>query len=86
MGFNTIWIKDDFSFEDLKRQCWSGAIDTLRTIEEHKKEDLFMTILEDMYMEYIPTLTEINDFLWFEDDDIFEMLEINVETEGNKNE
>lgn len=81
MGFNSIWVKDEFTFEDLKRHCWSGAIDTLKIIEEHNKEDLFMTILEDMHIEYIPTLTEINDFLWFSDDDIFEMLEINVKKE-----
>ena len=79
MGFNSIWVKEEISFEDLKEQCWSGAIDTLKTIEEHEKEDLFMAILEEMFIDNIPTLTEINDFLWFEDDEIFEMLEINVE-------
>ena len=81
MGFNSIWVKDEFTFEDLKRQCWSGAIDTLKTIEGNSKEDLFMAILEEMYSEHIPTMTEVNDFLWFEDDEIFEMLEINVKKE-----
>ena len=74
-----MWIKEEYTFQDLKEQCWSGAIDTLKTIEEHGKEDLFMSILEEIYQEEIPTMTEINDFLWFEDDDIFEMLEIIIE-------
>ena len=65
-GFNTIWVKDELSFEDLKRQCWSGAIDTLRIIEEHKKEDLFMDILSDIFGNDYPTLTTVNDFLWFD--------------------
>ena len=74
-----MWIKEEYTFQDLKNQCWSGAIDTLEIIEEHEKEDLFMSILEEIYQEEIPTMTEINDFLWFQDDDIFEMLEIPIE-------
>lgn len=68
-------IKKDYDFNDLKKNSWSGAIDTLETIEENEKEEELMTLLENTF-EDVPTETEVNDFLWFEDDFIFEELEI----------
>lgn len=77
-------IKKDYNFNDLKDNCWSGAIDTLETIEENEKEEELMALLEDTF-EDVPTETEVNDFLWFEDDFIFEELEIIREMQKNEN-
>lgn len=33
-------IKKDYNFNDLKENSWSGAIDTLETIEENEFEEL----------------------------------------------
>lgn len=74
-----MYIKDDYSFEDLMRHCWSGAIDTLKTIEENNMEEELMQLLADSFWNEIPTMTEVNDFLWFEDEYIFETLGINEE-------
>lgn len=74
----SIWVKDDFTFDDLKGKCWSGAINTLETIEELEKETELMQFLEVVFENEIPTLTEINDFLWFDDEFIFENLEIEI--------
>lgn len=71
-------IKKDFNFDDLKENSWSGAIDTLETIEEKRKEEELMQLLEYTF-EDVPTETEVNDFLWFNDDFIFEELGIEVE-------
>lgn len=68
-------IKKDYNFNDLKNNSWSGAVDTLETIEENEKEEELMTLLENTF-EDVPTETEVNDFLWFEDDFIFEELGI----------
>lgn len=68
-------IKKDYNFNDLKKNSWSGAIDTLETIEENEKEEELMTLLENIF-EDMPTETEVNDFLWFDDDFIFEELGI----------
>lgn len=68
-------IKKDYNFNDLKKNSWSGAIDTLETIEENEKEEELMTLLENTF-EDVPTETEVNDFLWFDDDFIFEELGI----------
>lgn len=71
-------IKKDYNFNDLKKNSWSGAIDTLETIEENEKEEELMALLENTF-EDVPTETEVNDFLWFDDDFIFEELGIEVE-------
>lgn len=74
-----MYIKDDYSFEDLTRHCWSGAIDTLKTIEENNMEEELIQLLDENFWNEIPTMTEVNDFLWFEDEYIFETLGINEE-------
>lgn len=71
-------IKKDYDFEDLKRNSWSGAINTLEKIEENEKEEELMELLECTF-EDVPSDTEVNDFLWFDDDFIFEELGIKGE-------
>lgn len=70
-------IKKEYDFEDLKNECWSGAIATLEKIEKEEKEDDFMNLLFECFVG-VPSITEINDFLWFEDDYIFENLKIEI--------
>ena len=79
-------IKKDCSFSELQETCWRGAVDTLNTISKHDKEDEFMQYLEEVFSGDIPTETEVNDFLWFEDDAIFEALDINLEDEEEPEE
>ena len=69
-----MYIKEDYDFNDLMDNCWSGAEETLKVIEENGKEDAFMELLEMTFTE--PTMTEVNDYLRFEDDSIFEDLGI----------
>lgn len=62
-------------FRTLKNNSWSGALDTLNDIEEADKEDELMYLLEEVvFAEKTPTETEVNDFLWFERDYIYESL------------
>ena len=69
---------DFYEFSDLSENCWSGAIQTLDTITEHDKEDDLMQLLEELFYDGIE-LTELNDFLWFDSDYIFECLGIEQE-------
>ena len=71
-------IKKDYDFEDLKRNSWSGAINTLEKIEENEKEEELMQLLEYTF-EDVPSETEVNDFLWFDDNFIFGELGIKEE-------
>lgn len=58
-------------FRTLKNNSWSGALDTLKDIEEADKEDELMYFLEEIFADTTPTETEVNDFLWFERDYIY---------------
>lgn len=75
---NTIIIQKELDFYDLLEECWSGAISTLETIEKNNKEEEFMDLLSEMNRS---TLTEINDFLCFNDTYIFDCLGIDTEEE-----
>lgn len=75
-----MFIKQDMGFGDLMENCWSGALDTLITIEEHDKEEELMEFLINEFTG-IPELTEINDLLWFESDFVFETLRISESDE-----
>ena len=43
--------------------------------DEHKEEEL-ISLLNEVFFEQQPDITEINDYLWFESDDIYEYLGI----------
>ena len=72
-------IKNEYDFDDLLKNCWSGAIYTLEKIEKADKEEELMQFLREEFSNEIPSMTEVNDFLWFEDSFIFEQLGIGKE-------
>lgn len=76
-----MYIKKEYDFNDLKNNSWSGAINTINTIEEYNKENALMDLLEELFFDSIPDETQINDFLWFDSDYIFETLGIKKEEE-----
>lgn len=81
-----MWIKQEYDYNDLKENSWSGAVNTLRRIEEANKEEELMNFLENIFNENIPTDTEVNDILWFEPEMIYESLGITEEDETEEDE
>ena len=75
----TITVKQEMNFEDLKNNCWSGALNTLSRIEEEGKEEELIMLLEEITDN--PSITTINDILWFDDEFIFKNLGIIEEEE-----
>lgn len=73
-------IKEVNDFYQLKDELWSGALDTMQIIEDNDKQNELMTLLEDIFYE-ATDLIKINDYLWFDRDDILEQLDINEEEE-----
>lgn len=70
---------------DIRTDCWSGAIDTLNELTSDEIDQL-ESMIEDMYLDDVPTDTDINDFIWFERDTIAEWLGYeNFETIMDKN-
>lgn len=79
-------ICKEVDFYELKENSWSGAIETLNTVEEWGMEDDLMYFLEEVFNGETPTETEVNDFLRFEDEYIFETLGINAEEDEESEE
>lgn len=80
----TITVKQEMDFNDLVNNCWSGAIDTLQVIEKNGKEDELIMLLEEVTDN--PSMTTINDILWFDDEFIFKNLGIIEEEEEEEEE
>ena len=76
-------IKKEYnSFYEIEEMAWAGACNTLSSIVDADKEDEFMQLLEDVFADReTPTQTEVNDFIWFETDFIFEHL--GLDEDGN---
>ena len=64
--------KEINGFYELADMVWSGAIDTIADIQDANKENEFMDFLEMVFCDDVPTDTEVNDFIWFERDYIYE--------------
>ena len=73
----TLEVKAEFDEYELKNQLWSGAEDTMQRIIDEDKASTFFAILSDLYIDELPTLTQINDLLRFEEDQVFEWCGIN---------
>ena len=72
-------IAREYNFNDLYENSWNGAINTLDTIIKNDMENELMEHLEEIFDNQIPTETEVNDYLWFESDYIYECLGIDLE-------
>ena len=63
--------------------AWSGAVDTKERIIQEGKADEFDNLIEELYPDGLSE-TQLNDILWFEEDWIFEMLDISDEEEDEE--
>lgn len=58
------------TWQELFRNSWVGALDTLREIEEQGREEEALAMLEDLFdpavWGRIPSETEVNDYIWFD--------------------
>lgn len=59
-------------------QPWSGAVETLQRVKDEGKIEELESALEELYPDGM-TETELNDLLWFEQEQVFEW--IGIETE-----
>lgn len=65
----TIITREDVELNEF--EAWSGGRDVLDKILEHSKVDMIIDIIENYLMEYEElSSTDVNDFLWFEIEDI----------------
>lgn len=60
---------------ELKNELWNGALVTYNIIAENDKLQELIDLLEELYPEPVD-ITTINDLLWFEEEFIYEQLNI----------
>ena len=80
-----MYVKTDLDFNDLENECWE-CDSVLDAISENNKEEEFMDLPEEQFGGDIPTMTEVNDFIRFEDDFIFDALEIRIDDDEEEEE
>lgn len=70
-------IVDRDGWDEYKGNAWSGARTTLNDIEKQGREEEAMNIIEEYMSEdvlgYIPSETEVNDFIWVNLSDIMHL-------------
>lgn len=80
-------IREVNDFWTLKENSWSGALDTLKDIEDAGKEEELMNFLEETFAcGNVPTETDVNDFLWFEREYIYDFLGLDENGELKKDD
>ena len=80
-----MYVKKDLDFNDLQNECWECDY-TLDAISDNGKEEEFMALLEEQFNGDIPDMTELNDFIRFDDDFIFDTLGIHMDEEEEEEE
>lgn len=55
-------------------KAWSGGLETLNTVRKRGGVDRLTSLCEDVFSGDTPTQTQINDWLWFDDEMIFRTL------------
>lgn len=73
----TVTTSNDMDFDDLQNNAWGNATYTLEEVQNHEKEDELMDLLDELYPEGVDEV-ELNDFLGYEDDYIFQNLDIDL--------
>ena len=73
----TVTTSNDMDFDDIYRNAWNGAVDTLDIISNEGKENDLMELLDELYPDGVDEV-ELNDFLGYEDAYIFQNLNIDL--------
>lgn len=79
----TVTTSNDMDFDDIYANAWGAAVDTLDIISNEGKENNLMMLLNELYTDGVEKCN-LNDFLAYEDNYIFDALDINLEEEGEE--
>jgi len=60
---------------------WSGAKDTIAEVRKAKKMDELQAHIEEAFIEEVPTATQLNDYVWFNRENICRVLGISDDEE-----
>ena len=68
-------------FNAIAAMAWSGAVEVCQKIIQQEREAEAMCLIEEMFLEDVPTETQLNDFIWFELGDIMQLWDAEDEEE-----
>mgnify|MGYP006993853448 CR=1 FL=1 len=61
-----MFVKTEINdFETIADNAWGGAKDVCQEIIQQERESEAMCLIEEMFVESIPSDTEVNEFIWF---------------------
>ena len=67
-------------------EAWSGGKDTLEDIKNADKMDELYALAKEIFFDRTPSDTEINDWLWFDRDSIYDSLGMNDDEEDEEDD
>ena len=70
-------------FNAIANNAWSGAIQVCNEVIRQDREAEAMALIEEIFCEYTPSDTELNDFIWFE---LADMMDLYKEDEEDTEE
>ena len=73
-------VAKELDFWKLQEESWD-CDDVLDAVADADKEDALMDLLEEVFYDNVPTMTEVNDLLRFDGDWVLETLGIDSEDE-----
>lgn len=69
-----MFVKNEINtFYEIADMAWSGAIDVCKEIIRQHRENEAMCLIEEVFLEEMPTATQLNDFVWFELGDLMHL-------------
>ena len=69
-----MFVKTEINnFKAIAAMVWSGAVQVCQEIIMQKRENEAMCLIEEMFLEEMPTETQLNDFIWFELGDLMHL-------------
>lgn len=67
-------VKNEINdFYEIADMAWSGAVDVCQEIIRQDRANEAMCLIEEIFMEEMPTETQLNDFIWFELGDLMNL-------------
>lgn len=69
-----MFVKTEINnFNEIVAMVWAGAVQVCQEIIMQKRENEAMCLIEEMFLEEMPTETQLNDFIWFELGDLMNL-------------
>lgn len=75
-------VKNEINdFYEIADMAWSGAVDVCQEIIRQDRANEAMCLIEEIFMEEMPTETQLNDFIWFELGDLMHLWDAEEDAE-----